>query len=73
MTDNSDEKSDPTGVDEYVTVIELFALLDPVSDEDADDGSVIASKTNPNLESNNSNNSDKSKAYQCRGIPPLTP
>ena len=45
MTDNSDEKSDPTGVDEYVTVIELFALLDPVSDEDADDGSVITSKT----------------------------
>ena len=70
MTDNSDEKSDPTGVDEYVTVIELFALLDPVSDEDADDGSVIASKTNPNLESDNS---DKSKAYQCWRIPPLTP
>ena len=45
MTDNSDEKSDPTGVDEYVTVMELFALLDPVSDEDADDGSVITSKT----------------------------
>ena len=45
MTDNSDEKSDPTGVDEYVTVIELFASLDPVSDEDADDGSVITSKT----------------------------
>ena len=45
MTDNSDEKSDPTGADEYVTVMELFALLDPVSDEDADDGSVITSKT----------------------------
>ena len=45
MTDNSDEKSDPTWVDEYVTVMELFALLDPVSDEDADDGSVITSKT----------------------------
>ena len=44
MTDNSDEKSDPTGADEYVTVMELFALLDPVSDEDADDGSVITSK-----------------------------
>ena len=25
--------------------MELFALLDPVSDEDADDGSVITSKT----------------------------
>ena len=70
MTDNSDEKSDPTGADEYVTVMELFALLDPASDEDADDGSVIASKTNTKLESNNS---DKSKAYQCWGVPPLTP
>ena len=51
-------------------MMELFALLDPVSDEDADDGSVITSKTNQNLESDNS---DKSKAYQCWGIPPLTP
>ena len=50
MTDNSDEKSDPTGTDEYVTVMELFALLDPVSDEDADDGSVITSETNQILE-----------------------
>ena len=70
MTDNSDEKSDPTGVDEYVTVMELFALLDPVSDEDADDGSVITSKTTQILESDNS---DKSEAYQCWGVPPLTP
>ena len=70
MINNSDEKSDPTGTDEYVTVMELFALLDPVSDEDADDGSVITSETNQILESDNS---DKSKAYQCWGIPPLTP
>ena len=50
MINNSDEKSDPTGTDEYVTVMELFALLDPVSDEDADDGSVITSETNQTLE-----------------------